>query len=305
MEQSIALYRRVLEINPGYASAWAGMAYIYSFQRYFESPDYKETYSQAIDAANQALALDPANAIAYAILGTIAAVEDLNYEAAARLFERALTLEPTNHAILAQAAQFTANLGRTKEAIAVSEYLIARDPINPVGHLYLGWWYIFAGRLDEGIASEQTALRLSPGNSLAHFAIGIALLQKDEPDAALVAMKLEPLEHMRLNGLTLAQHKLGHTTESDAALAELIEKYAQSNPTLIAGVLAGRDEVDRAFKWLEIAVQSNDPLLSEIGTGFWAFLNIEADPRWPPLLKRIGMSPAQLDAIEFNVTLPE
>ena len=124
--------------------------------------------------------------------------------AAARLFDRGLTLEPTNPAILAQAAEFAANLSRTNEAIALSEYLVARDPINPVGHLYLGWWYLFAGRLDEAIAAERTVLRLSPGYILAQFAIGVALLQKGEPAEALAAMRLEPAEHMRLNGLVWA-----------------------------------------------------------------------------------------------------
>ena len=35
------------------------------------------------------------------------------------------------------------------------------------------------------------------------------------------------------------------------------------------------------------------------------FTNIHDDPRWLPLLESIGMSPEQLDAIEFKVTLPE
>jgi hypothetical protein len=35
------------------------------------------------------------------------------------------------------------------------------------------------------------------------------------------------------------------------------------------------------------------------------FTNIHDDPRWLPFLESIGMSPEQLAAIEFKVTLPE
>ena len=32
---------------------------------------------------------------------------------------------------------------------------------------------------------------------------------------------------------------------------------------------------------------------------------LKKDPRWLPFLERIGTSPAQLDAIEFKVSLPD
>ena len=35
------------------------------------------------------------------------------------------------------------------------------------------------------------------------------------------------------------------------------------------------------------------------------FAKIHNDPRWLPFLESIGMLPEQLDAIEFNVTLPK
>lgn len=67
---------------------------------------------------------------------------------------------------------------------------------------------------------------------------------------------------------------------------------------------AFRGEADGAFEWLQKAVAYNDPGLAEIATES-LFANIRADPRWLPFLESIGMSPEQLEAIEFNVTLPE
>jgi hypothetical protein len=35
------------------------------------------------------------------------------------------------------------------------------------------------------------------------------------------------------------------------------------------------------------------------------FTHLHGDPRWEPLLEKAGMSKNQLDAIEFEVELPE
>ncbi len=97
---------------------------------------------------------------------------------------------------------------------------------------------------------------------------------------------------------------MGRTAESDAALIELIEKAEHVAAIEIAYVLAYRGDVDRAFAWLDKAVQQNQPSLRGF-TGTFLFENLHDDPRWLPFLERVGMSPAQLDAIEFKVTLPE
>jgi hypothetical protein len=69
-------------------------------------------------------------------------------------------------------------------------------------------------------------------------------------------------------------------------------------------VLAYRSEADRAFHWLEKAGQSTSASLTYIAVEPM-FSNIRNDPRWLPFLEHCGMSPVQLDAIEFKVSLPD
>ena len=70
-------------------------------------------------------------------------------------------------------------------------------------------------------------------------------------------------------------------------------------------IVALRGEPDRAFEWLDRAVEYGDPGLSEIQADADLFANLADDPRWPPFLERIGRSPAQLAAIEFEVGIPD
>jgi hypothetical protein len=101
----------------------------------------------------------------------------------------------------------------------------------------------------------------------------------------------------------MAYHAQGKTAESDAALAEVIENYGSEWASNIASVLAYRGEIDRSFEWLEKAMECHDPGLIEIATQP-EFSNLHTDPRWSAFLTRMGRSPEQLAAIDFEVALP-
>jgi TolB-like protein/Tfp pilus assembly protein PilF len=304
-EQSNALYQRALAIDPNYATAWSGLANNYVNQAGWGLLPLDEGHTLARETANRALAIDPDYAPAHAILSSLAQAYDKDLEAAARHLEHAVALEPANPEILLMVARLVANFGRLDEAIAIGEYVVNRDPVNPVYHESLGFTYLRARRLDEAIASFRTALTLSPGYRAAHFRIGEALLFKGESQAALVEMQQEQQQvPKRLEGEAMAYHALGQAVASNAALAELIDKYEHGEAYNIAYVLAFRGEADRAFAWLDKAVQYNDAGLSQVVSQL-EFTNIHDDPRWLPFLESIGMSPEQLEAIDFKVTLPE
>jgi len=286
IEQSIALYERVLEIDPEYAAAWAGLAEAYTFVASFALRPIEEAYSLAREAANRALQ------------------HDRDLAAAARHYERALALAPTDTDILTEAVTMPRILGRVDEAIALQEYALDRDPVNSTGHFRLGLIYQFAGRLDESMASTRTALSLAPGRISAHNLLAVTLLLKDEPEAALEAIQQESLEAWRLVGLVMVHNALGQAAESDAALSRLIEEYEEGWAYNIAYALAYRGEADHAFEMLGKAVEYNDPGLTDIGIEPM-FANIHDDPRWLPFLESVGRSPEQLATIEFEVTLPE
>jgi TolB-like protein/class 3 adenylate cyclase/Tfp pilus assembly protein PilF len=303
LRRSVALYERALAIDPEYAPAWAGLADSYALQTGAFLLPFDEGYLLAREAAERALALDPTSAEARAYLGYIAMHYDGDLAAAAAQYEEALRLEPANPDIVSMAARLARNLGQLDQPIELMRYVVSRDPLNPASHVALGSEYRRAGRLDESIASLQTALSLSPGHAGAEYAIGVALLLKGEPEAALEANQRESAEWYRLTGITMAYHDLGRPRESDGALAELIDKYERGWAYQIAYVEAYRGDVDAAFEWLSRAAEYGDPGLAEIPTQ-GLFANLWNDPRWIPFLESIGKSPEQLAAIDFEVRRP-
>ena len=304
-EQSIALYLQALEIDADYAPGWVELAGMYFSQANMGQRPLDEGFRLAREAANRALAIDPEYAPAHVVLGYIAEAYDVDLATAARHYERALELAPADPNILNAAADLARNLDRLDEAIALLEYAVARDPVNPSVHNGLGLAYFFAGRLDEALASFRTMESLWPGDmGFGQSLIGWVLLQKGEPEAALEAIQPVSSERSRLPTLVMAYHALGQSAESDAALAEMIEKYRQVDQWKISFALAFRGEADRAFEWLDRAVEHNDTGLTSIAN-FALFANLHDDPRWLPFLESIGKSPEQLAAIEFEVRLPQ
>jgi len=302
-QKSIELLERALAIEPDYAPAWGELARVYSTQVGSGDRSIDEGYRLAREAAGRALAIDPGYAPAIAHLGLVALAHDGDLSAAARHYQRALSLSPTDMDIIGDAATLLQSLGRLGEAIALKEQAVARDPVNPRGHHNLGNAYRWAGRWDAAIASYGAALILSPGYIGAQTGIGQALLGKGESEAALEAIWLESSKPWRLIGLAMANYALSRRAESDAALADLIGEWEGDAAYNIAYVLAFRGEADRAFDWLNKAVEYNDPGLSEIVVEN-TFARIQSDPRWLPFLENIGKSPEQLAGIEFQATLP-
>jgi TolB-like protein/Tfp pilus assembly protein PilF len=301
--QSDELLHKVVAIDPNYAPAWDKLAANSINATNILVLSTEEGYARAREAEQKALTIDPEYAPAYARLGYIAMSYDNDLAAAARHFEHALTLDPTNNDVLGNAASFLAFLGRLDQALVLQEMVVRRDPVSLTALYSLGGVQRFAGRSDAAIASYQSVLRLSPGRGGAHFNLGVALLLKGDASAALTEMEHEPAENWRMIGLPLALHALGRKADSDQALVALISKYEKEWSYNIAYVYAYRGEADKAFEWLDKAIEYKDSGLGEIVPEI-LFAKIRGDPRWVPFLRKIGKAPDQLGKIEFKVTLP-
>jgi len=303
-KQSDEVFRKALAIDPRYAPAWADLSGNLANEAGQGLLPSKEGFAQAREAATKAVAIDPEYAPAHARLGRIAMYGDNDLAGAAQHLQRALALDPMDLDVLRNSATLLGSLSRLDEALALDEAVVRRDPVS-VGALFnLGLDQRYAGRFDAAVASFRTVLRLSPGRGNAHAQLGTALLLKGDAQGALAEIEQETSEVWKMIGLPMAYHALERKADSDAALAALIAKWEKDCPYNIAYVYAYRGEADKAFEWLDNAVEYGDPGLAEIVTDN-LFDKIHADPRWLAFLRKLGKAPEQLAKIEFKVTLPQ
>lgn len=299
LAQSNALFERVLAIDPTYVDALYGLA-VNAFNQVISGltpPD--QGYAQAEAVLQQARAIDPDHARSHAGLAWIARNAERRLDRAADHLGRALELDPTSEDVINGAAGLLHDLGRVNESIVLHEYLVARDPVSPVVHYNLGFRLLTGGYWDRAISAYRTALRLSPDLRIARSGIGTALLMKGEPEAALEYFQQESFERNRVRGLAVTFHDLGRIEESDAALAEVIDRWGEDWPSSVAMIYAHRGDADRTFEWLDRAVAQNQIALStEFLMPFYR--PVHDDPRWRRFLEQVGSTPEQLAAIEFE-----
>jgi len=302
--KSTALLQEALAIEPEYVMAWDGLATVYLNEGNTQLRPMEEAIRLGRDAINRELAIDPDFAAGYARLGYISMVYDADLAGAARHLLHAIALAPPDPAVVSAAALLANALGRADEAIALNEYVIASDPANPVAQQNGGFIYLCAGRFDQSLERFRTAAQLAPGGIGNHFAIGMILLHKGETAAALAELQKESSERMRLIGVSTLYHALGRDAESDAMLAEAIQKFGTDTSVQLALAFALRKDADRTFEWLEKAVTAHDSRLFRVAVEPW-LAGVHSDRRWLPFLRKIGMAPEQLAAIRFDVQVPQ
>jgi len=303
LQQSDALLRKVLAIDPRYAPAWDDLARNITNETNLGLLSNKDGFAQAREAAMKALAVDPEYAPAYARLGRIAMHGDNDLAGAAQQFNRALVIDPSDLGVLGNSAVLLQSLGRLDEAVALDEAVVRRDPVNVTALFNLGYHQRMAGRFDAAITSLRTALSLAPGRGGAHYQLGVTLLLKGDKQGALAAIEQETSDVWKMIGLPMAYYALGRTADSDAALAKEIEQDKEDGAYNIAYVFAFRGEADKAFEWLENEYHGSAGFAEIVTENL--FDKIHADPRWLPFLRKIGHAPEQLAKIEFKVAPPQ
>ena len=301
-EQSNALYSAALELDPGFADAWSGLARNYRRETLINARPFDEGYPLARATAQKAVAIDPDHAVALAQIGRIAIDYEDDLEAAAGYLSSALALEPSNTEILSNAAVLAFNIGRTDDAVRLGEHVVRRDPLNAAAHSNLGLYYLYSGRHDSAIDSYRTALALTPERTGAHYEIGLGYLLKGEPELALDAFEKERDDEWNVKGRALGHHALGNQDEFEALLQQLIDGWGERWPSEVAHVYAWIGDADNAFNWLDKAVE-----IEEAGVRVQhvspLYSRVRNDERWTDFRERTHSSEAKLSAIAFSVDL--
>ena len=301
-----SLLETVLERHPDYVPALLWLAKLEAARLRFYDESYEvpwdEGWSRVGRNTERVIELEPGNAEAHAVLSTVAWHHRRDPVEANRHISQALALGPTNLYVLQLATQGARALGRFDLALKLDRSLVARDPLCVRCRIWLTKTYKQLGRLEEAEQTIREAQTLMGGGG--EWTLGTILLQRGKPAAALESFS--PLDHhlyLRHAGRAMALHDLGRPEESAAEIAALEAEWATESPIIIAQVYAYIGQPDLAFDWIgrDLAGRADFARGDYLDT---FFANLHSDPRWLPLLERIGRSPAQLARVPFGVPIP-
>jgi serine/threonine protein kinase/tetratricopeptide (TPR) repeat protein len=287
-------FGKAIDIDPSYALAYSGLADTYAMLGSYDVMPISESHPLGRDAALKALQLDDTLSEAHVSLAGIIADHYWDWAEAQRHFKRAIELAPNDVNALRRYSYHLAYTGRAQEGLAIAERAAALDPVSPNVQMNVGSILNSAGRFDEAVTRLRQTLDLDPNFSMAHAMLALSYLGKDMPDRAVTqiekARALTPTQPPIVAQHAHALARAGRRTEALKALADLhrLAKPRGPSPFMVALVYVGLGDKDRAFEWLEKAVEARDwqlPLLKAEPV----FEILRSDPRFPPLLARLNL----------------
>lgn len=287
-EQAGVLLGQALELDPLFVPAWTELSYFYLVACPDVPMDFDEITENGRYAAQQALTIEPNNALAHSLLARVAMNHDWDFRSAADHINKALEINSGDTRILVDAARLARIFNNLGEAVRLARRAAAREPTVPRHFHALGLYQYLSGEADKAIDSLRKALRLGPDSQDIRMELSMAYLALGDPQTALEIIREETNDAWRLTGEAIIQFELGATRESDAALQQMIEEHKDHYAYQIAWVYSSRGEIDEAFHWLDESYRIRDPGLSEV-LAEPLLANLRDDPRWDQLVTKLGL----------------
>ena len=297
LREAQALLDEILTIVPDYVPALSELARVYYRIPKSEGLSRKQNFAEISSLADRVVAIDPNSVDALIWQGWL--TDD--YQESARYFEKAMSIEPTNVDLLRVVVILLTGIGRTDEAIALSNYLLLRDPGCAVCVMNLAYAYRDSGRHEEATVALEQILTWHAPTSGYYWSLGVSWLVAGDPEKALATFEKELDEGLGEMGAIMALHDLGRMDEFRSRFTAMREDDPSTES--VARIYAWVGNNDKAFEWLDKMVAIEGPrMLAAIDTDLYE--KITSDPRWRALRDKHGFYDKPVEAIEFNYALP-
>jgi eukaryotic-like serine/threonine-protein kinase len=292
--RALGFYQDAIAANPSYAPAHDGMARAYILlASWFAPVAPREVLSQAQQAVERALALDPDLASAHCTLGTIRFQFEWDWADAQRAFRRAIALNPNE--ICSPYALFLTVMGRSDESFELLRQALERDPLSPVAYFNLAAGLSLKGHEEEALELFREGFELAPDHPQGHLVInGFHYARRGEFDKALSHLErvMAIQETPRTMGwLGYLHASSGRREEALAVVARLTRSaekaYTYQEAEALAWVHMALGDHDEALRWLETAYEQREMGLLWLKE-HWVFDPLRGDPRFDDLVRRMN-----------------
>jgi serine/threonine-protein kinase len=286
--KAIDYYDQAIQLDPNYALAYAERAEAWAFLGDFTG-QRPTAYPKASTDAKKAVAIAPTLAEARAALGWVLCLADWKFAEGLAELRRAKELSPANPTANDLLARIIVYLGRFDEAERQAREAVELDPLSIITQGNLARVLFYAGKLDEAEAAARKAAELQPTGAGTHRFQVLIAAQRGDGEAALREAQLEPNPGFRRFELAVAHYVRGDRAAADAALADLIANSGREGFAYqIAEVYALRGEKDKAFEWLQIALDDRDAGMLGLLTDP-LLRGLRDDPQYKNLVAKVGL----------------
>jgi serine/threonine-protein kinase len=294
--ESLRWFERATELDPLYADAHVGVAYVSAVLANFAFLSPTEARVKSRAAIAKAMEIDANLPVAHAALAWWTSLHEWNWARAEQMFQHALSLDASCLEAHAFYGLVCGALQREDEAVAHMSRLVQLDPLSPWTHGVSALAYHTIGRNDVALRESETALGLRADNMIGLWCKGMALRGlKRLPEAIATfehAVEAMPAALYLLCELGCTCAQAGLKARAEAILRTLDERASTAYlaPFWRGTILFGLDRLDEAYAELERALHEGAPTLPFLGAGWWDQARGQA--RFADLARRIGLPPS-------------
>jgi len=284
-------FQQAIALDPEYAPAYAGLSETYRSLAYLTFVPTMEASEAAMTAARRAVALDPELPEAHTAVGWTKTLFAIDLRTAEQDFIRAIELGPSFAPAYGYYVLLLASLGRFDEALALAERTRQLDPVWLRGPFNICVTLLCARRFEQAERQVREIMVLDANLEGTYWFLSSALAGQGRLDEAIAAMETGvPLVHraplfVALLGLWYA--RAGRRADAEAVLDEMLTG-GRCPPVWLAILYAGLGDLDRAFAYLEQAIDQHNDQVCFMGVDH-RFDELRGDPRFDRLLARIGL----------------
>jgi TolB-like protein/Flp pilus assembly protein TadD len=292
--KAIEYYHQTIQKNPDCAEAYAGLAVSHTYLGFIKSIAPLNTFPKAKEAALRSIDLNPSLIEAHISLGLVKIFYEWDWKGAERLFQKALELRP-NYAQAYQGMTFLHYaLGRTEECVTAGKRGVELDPLSAVLREILGFALLRAGELKKAREHFRKALELEPIYEQARWMVGHTYILESDYASGIkeIEKAYDQSEGSPLicSGLAWAYAVSGRKKEAERLVKEMESRRNKEyiGSYLVAKVYAGLGKKDKAFHWLNKALEEHDVSLSFIRKDE-TLESLSSDPRFKEIIVKIGL----------------
>jgi TolB-like protein/DNA-binding winged helix-turn-helix (wHTH) protein/Tfp pilus assembly protein PilF len=296
LKKSEQYFQQAIELDPGDASAYAGLAEAYQIQGSWEGGMLppKEAFPKAIAAAERALHLDNTLPDAHEALGYSKLYYSWDWAGAENDLKTAIALNPSSEDAHHWYSHYLLSVGNVADSLMQSQRAIQVAPVDPLMNVHLAWHYLYARNYDEAIEQSRTVQRMDVPVYGGYLFGGWALEQQGKFSEAIDWFK----KGVALSGhIMYCRSALGHAygVSGDKAHARRVLKELKALATRqyvpsydIAIVYLGLGDKEEAYRWLQKALDERsawmvylnmDPRLD----------NLRSESRFKKLVREVGL----------------
>jgi adenylate cyclase len=291
LRAAIEAFQQAIELDPGYAKAYIGLARAWNHMALNSFVSYEEGVGNMEVGVTNARELAPRLAEGYLVLGQQQFFHEQDLHGANEAFNTALELNPGNVEVQIEYSRIRCYQGYYDEGIASARMALELDPASLFANHFLGHILYFSQQYDEAIRALRHTLEMEPQYPKPRYFISLAMFWQGDAEAAWEEIQQEPLQWMKWTASAVILHRLGRTEEAEANLAKLSEEEDQEFATIQrAAIFAQWGDREMAFRNLDLAIKYRDPGLTQMLVD--PLLDpLRDDPRFTKLLENLGFEP--------------